>query len=255
MSFTFGGRNTSSLAGVTATLVEWPSLGGLAVESIDIPGRDGRFFAGASRSHTTFSFDVLIEGSTPAETAARRDNFVGLLDPSRGPRPLVVETEAAWVWPDALVSEEIQWKRHVWERGLGFTLRAEVSFETQGDADAREATPQVVSIGASAASFTLSTGNTSSYPRLEVATGAACVVTVGAFKLDLTATTGGTAVLDWDSMEFYVRNSAGSRVSSLVPKMSSYARPVLTQGQAVTVSVKRGTPFVACKFYPNARRV
>lgn len=255
MSFIYGGNDTRALAGVTAVLTEWPSLGGLAVESIDIPGRDGRFFAGASRSHSTFVFDVLIEGSTPAEAAARRDNFVGLLDPSRGPRPLMVEIDTAWLWREVLVSADIQWGRLTWERGLGFTFRADVSFETQGDADAREAVPQAVTIGAAAGSFTLAAGNTSSYPVLEFATGAACVVTIGSFTLNIAATAGGTAVLDWDSMEFYVRNGAGARVSSLVPHMSTYARPVLMLGQAVTVSVKRGAAFIACKLYPNARRI
>lgn len=255
MSFIYGGNNTKALAGVTATLTEWPSLGGLAIESIDMPGRDGRFFAGASRSHSSFVFDVLIEGSTPTEAAARRDNFVGLLDPSRGPQPLMVEIDTAWIWRDVLVSADIQWGRLVWERGLGFTFRADVSFETQGDSAAFEAVPQVVNIGAVAGSFTLATGNTSAYPVLEFATGAACVVTIGGYSLSLAATTGGTAVLDWDSMEFYVRNGAGARVSSLVPKMSNYSRPVLKLGQAVAVSVKRGTPYVACKLYPNARRI
>ena len=255
MSFIYGGSDTKALAGVTAVLAEWPSLGGLAIESIDIPGRDGRFFAGASRSHSTFVFDVLVEGSTPAEVAARRDNFVGLLDPARGPRPLMVEIDTAWLWRDVMVSADIQWGRLVWERGLGFTLRADVSFETQGDSDAREAAPQIVNFGAAAGSFTLAAGNTSSYPVVEFATGAACVVKVGGFTLNLAATAGGTAVLDWDSMEFYVRNGAGARVSSLVPHMSNYARPVLKLGQAVTVSVKRGAAFIACTFRPNARRI
>lgn len=255
MSFTYGGTNTESLAGVTATLTAWPSLGGLNIESEEIPGRDGRYFASASRSHSTFAFDVIISGATPAEVGARRDAFVGLLDPSRGPRPLVLETDTGWKWPDVLVSDGIDWDRLAWDRALGFTLRAEVTLETQGKASAFEATPQKVNLPG-AGSYTLGRGNTSSFPRIEFAGGAACAVKIGAYTLNMAATpAGSTVVLDWSEFEFSVRNSGGKRTASAVPLMSNFKRPVLRQGKATTISVSRGGAAVPVVIYPNARRI
>lgn len=254
MSFVYGGVQTDDLAGVTATLVAWPSLGGLEVDSFEAPGVDGRSFAGASRSHATFVFDVLIQGRTPQEAASRRDNFIGLLDPSRGPRNMVVETDTAWLWRDVLVSSAIEWERVGWDTGTGFTLRAEVSFETFGDPSAREVSPEVISFTAPR-SYTLTKGNTVAFPRLEFPTGAAAVVRIGSFVLNLAATSGGTVVLDWETFEFFVRNSAGARISSVVRHMNIYDRPALELGAAVNVSVKRGATDVAAKLFPNARRI
>lgn len=254
MSFIYGGTNTESLAGVTATLSAWPSLGGLSVESEAVPGRDARFYAGASRSHTAFTFDVVITGATPAEVGARRDSFVGLLDPSRGPRPLVLETDTAWRWEDVLVSESIEWDRVGWDYGVGFTLRADVSFETQGEASAREVTPQRVALPSSG-SFTLGRGNTSAFPRLEFAGGAACIVKVGAFTVNVAATPAGTVVLDWESFEFILRNASGARTGSAVRYMSNFERPVLPMGEAVAVSVSRGGSSIPVVLFPNARRI
>lgn len=255
MSFIYGGTNTESLAGVTATLVSWPSLGGLSVESEAVPGRDARFYAGASRSHSTFVFDVLITGASPAEVAARRDAFVGALDPSEGPRPLVVEMDTAWQWADVMPAAGLDWERVGWDRGVGFTLRAELPLETQGDASACEAAPQKVALPSSG-SYTLGRGNTSAFPRIEFASGAAAVVKVGAYTLNIAATpAGNTVVLDWNEYEFFIRNSAGKRTSSAVRYMSNYERPALRQGKATAVSVSRGGAFIPLTLYPNARRI
>ena len=255
MSFKYGGTKTDSLAGVTATLVSWPSLGGLSVESEDIPGRDGRFYSGATRSHSKFVFDVIVSGTSPADAAAKRDAFVGVLDPSEGPRPLVVEIDTAWTWPDVLPAAGLDWERVAWDRAVGFTLRAELTLETQGDASAREVAPQKVTYP-SAGSFTLSRGNTAAFPRIEFASGAAAVLKVGAFTLNIAATpAGNTVVLDWNDFDFSIRNPAGKRIESAVRYMSNYKQPSLRQGKATTVSVSRGGSFVPVTMYPNARRI
>lgn len=254
MSFVFGGTDTDSLAGVTATLTAWPSLGGLNIESEEIPGRDGRFYAGASRTHATFVFDVIIHGDTPAEVGARRDAFVGALDPSEGPRPLVLETDSAWTWPEVMAAEGIEWDRMTWKRDLGYRLRADVTMETQGVASALEAEPEEVKL-AKAGSYTLEHGNTSAYPRLEFAGGAACAVKVGGYSLDIAKTPAGTVVLNWQDFEFFIRNSGGKRTASAVPFMSNYGRPVLRQGVKADISVTRGGAAVPVVLYPNARRI
>lgn len=260
MSFIYGGVRSDDLAGVIATLVEWPSLGGLTLDTLDKVGAPGRFFGGSTRTHTSFVFDVIIQGANPQEALARRDNFVGLLDPSRGARPLALEFETAWVYPEVMVSGELAWSAMGWARDIGFNLRTEVTFETVGGApDARKVTPDVVSFTGSR-SFTLADGNTAVYPRLSfVATSSAAaadfVVNIGGFSVAVEAgfPSGHRADLDWEKMEFYRTNAAGVRQASIVPKLSHFDRPKISPGETVTVSVTGSTGNI--QFYPNARRI
>lgn len=252
--FILGGTSTASLAGVTATLKEWPSLGGLSIASRPVPGRGGRIFGGATQEATEFTFDVIIEGSSVAEVESRRDNFVGLIDPSRGPRAMRVEMDTLWQWDDVIVSDQIEWDRLAWERGTGFMLRADVSFETVGEPRAREVTPQSQTF-TTTHSYTLSRGNTSAYPTVEFPSGALATVNIGGFSVVVSATpTGLTNVLDYENFEFYQRNGSGVRVRSLVPYMSHFRRAVLTQGVAATISAV-GAPSGTRRIYPNARRI
>ncbi|MGP9487911.1 hypothetical protein [Glutamicibacter sp. BW80] len=255
MSFIFGGVDTNSLAGVTATLAEWPSLGGLSLETEDTEGRDARYFYGASQSHTAFTFDVLIEGSTPEQAAERRDNFVGLIAPHRGAQSLIAELDTAWQWWEVMVSGQIDWRPCGWHRGKSFTLRADVSFETVGDAAAMEAEQVPVSF-ASSLSFTLDRGNTVAYPQIEFPSGAQATVKVGGFEVVVSATTSGrTNVLDYQAMEFYQKDATtGARLASIVRFMSHFRRASLTPGQTVSVSVP-GAPTGSRRLYANARRI
>lgn len=254
MSFVYGGVNSDSLAGVTATLSEWPSLGG---HSLDVTDRlaGGRFYAGSSQTNSGFVFDVIIQGSTPAEVASRRDNFVGLLDPSRGPRDMVLETDTVWKFPDVLVSEGISWARMVWERGTGFALRADVGFETVGAAPHAVQVSPAAHTFTGASSYTLTLGNTASFPTIEFPSGSAATVKVGAHTVSVAATpAGSTVVLDYENFEFFRRSSAGVRVGSVVQFMSNFDRPRLQLGVSTAVSVT-GAPAGTRRLYPNARRV
>lgn len=253
MSFIYGGTSTDSLAGVTATLTEWPSLAGLTVETTDKPG-GGRYFGAASQTHSTFAFDVLIEGRTTTEVAQRRDQFVELLDPERGPRDLTVEIDTAWKYPEVMVSTGIQWERMVWERGTGFVLRAEVTFETVGAPEARQVTPEAVPF-TSSTSYTLTLGNTAAYPTIEFPSGAQATVAIGSFQVVVAATPAGfTNVLNYQDFEFYRKNGSGVKVGNLIAQMSHYRRAQIRKGTAVTVSVT-GAPAGTRRLYPNARRI
>lgn len=260
MSFKLGGVDTANLAGVTAILSELPSLGGLSIETVDNEGRDGRTYAAQSRTHATFAFDVIVEGATPAEVEERADNFIGLLDPSLGPRPLQVEPYGAWQWAAAMASAGISWGRMTWERGAGFVLRGEVTIETLDDPSAVEVSPEVFSFTGSA-SYARTLGNTVSYPRIVFdgyapAGGDPWIVQIGNFTLSIEAgiASGLRCSLDWQTFEFFLLNSSGAPVGSLVPKMSNYNRPALRPGQSVTVSVKRGAVTPTVTLYPNNRK-
>lgn len=253
MSFTYGGTNTDSLAGVKAALQSWPSLGGLSLETVEAP-RGGRFFGGAPRARTRFVHTVTIYNDSPDET--RRDNLVGLLDPSKGPRDLILETDARWKFPEVVVSEEINWEPMVYDPELGFMWRAEVVMETVGPAQAVLIEPVVRTFSAPG-KYTLEDGNTSTHPGVEFPSGPAATVKIGGFSVNIAETPSGlTNVLDYDAFDFYQRKSSGARVRSLVNYMSNYDRPELRLGAEASVSVTK-SPSTAVKFdlLPNARRV
>lgn len=260
MSFVYGGVRTDDLAGVIATLNEWPSLGGHSLETIDRVGRNGRFYAGHAQTRTQLVFDVIVEGANPAEVIERVNNFIGLLDPTRGPRPLAVEMETAWVWPDVLVASSIQWERMVWDRGVGFALRADVTFETTDDPQAREASPTRLILAGSTL-YTHNIGNTMSHPRISFdatssAGGAPWVVTIGGFQVSIDAgfASGQRVDLNWDTFEFWRTTAGGTRLGSVVAKMSNFNRPELHPGEQITVGVS-GPPTGNVYFYPNGRRI
>ncbi|CAH1192741.1 Distal tail protein [Glutamicibacter phage Montesquieu] len=251
MSFTYGGTDTDTLAGVKAALVQWPSMGGLSLETVDKVGNPGRFYAGHSQSHSQFVHIVTIQDETASET--RRDNFVALMDPDRGPRDLILETDSQWKFPDVLLAGPIEWDPLVWSPHTGFMWRAQVVMETVGVPYAVEVNPTVKTF-ATSTSYTLSSGNTSSHPTIEFPSGAKATVTVGGFSVEVAATPAGrTNVLDYQNFDFYQRNSAGVRVASLVRHMSDFDRPKLSLGVATTVSVT-GAPAGTRRLLPNARR-
>lgn len=252
MSFTYGGVNTDTLDGVSAALQSWPSLGGLRLETIDKEGPGGRFYAGASQSFTSFTHTVTIYNATPSE--GKRDNFVGLLDPSLGPRDLILETDTEWKWEDVLLASGIDWAPMVWHPVKGFMWRAEVVFETVGEPYAVQITTAVHTFTASS-SYTLSLGNRATFPTVEFPSGAAATVTIGAHTVTVDATPAGfTNVLNYQTMEFFRKNSSGVEVGSLVNFMSNFKRPTLQLGIPTALSVT-GAPAGTRRLYPNARRV
>lgn len=260
--FSYGGTSTSTLAGVEAILDEWPSLGGFNAEVIEKVGDDGVFFVGSGSTQNEFVFDVTIRSTDPDETFLRRNNFMAFIDPSRGPRKMLVEIENSWYWEDVLVSGEIKWGRAQWHVDTDFILQANVTFKTMGEPAARQVVPQVETFTGSK-TFTFNLGNTSSYPKIVFPAGQASgeypwVVKIGTFSVSLdTPIATGFASLDWENYEFYLQSTATSgRIASLVGNMSHYRRPVITPGDLVTVSVTRNkVADRAIDFYPNNRRI
>lgn len=254
MSFKYGAIDTAALAGVEATLTEWPSLGGLGLETLDIPN-GGRFLSAATQTHTEFEFLVDISGPTPQETFLRRDNFIGALDPEAGPRDLTVEQEPDWLWRDVMVANEIRWSRLYWRRGVGFKLTATVTLQTVGGtAEAVESAPQMIPF-TSTVNFTNSRGNTACHPTVEFPAGAQTTVNIGSFSVVIAKpkATSGTAVLDYENFEFYIRNTAGQGVELLTPYMGHFDRPSVQRGALAVVSCV-GAPAGTRRLYPNYRR-
>lgn len=254
-TFIYDGVRADNLDGVEARLTEWPSLGGLELETVDIPGAHGRFFGGASRSVLQFVFDVRVTGASPEQVYQRRDELVAVLNPSSGAGDLAIEGDSDWVTHDVVVAEEIAWERVIWRGASPLSLRGDVVLETVGrDPSARELNPHQVEFSSST-SFTLDRGNTSAFPSLLInGAGSPTTVTIGDFEVTLDPSTGWHLMLDWDRMRFYRTNGSGTvRYESVVGRMSNYDRPVLRPGETVQVSVS-GSPD-AVTLYPNARRI
>lgn len=251
MSFTYGGVNSDSLAGVRAMLESWPSMGGLSVETTDIPGADGVVFGGQTRSTVEFTFNVTVQGESVDEAYARRDQFVALLDPSRGPRALTLPDDDGWVFPEVLAASGIEWTGY--SLGGGATLlQGQVLFTTVGAASARQR--PLESVTGEAVTFT-QPGNTAGYPRVEFPVNVPDVnLQVNGQEWSLTGLPiGQWAVMDFDQMRFHLLDGeGGARVGSLVPHMDHYARAKVQSGTQAQIAL---SPPVTLTVYPNGRRI
>lgn len=256
MSFVYGGIDTNDLAGVTATLTKWPSLGGLSVDTSETPGTNGVVYGGHSHSSVSFTFEVDIEGDSVQQVFDRRDEFIRVIEPSRGPRDLVVEGEADWFYPDVLASTDIAWDRAVWISGT--ILRGDVSFQTVGVASAREIEPTAYD-ATGVVEFTAGRGNTASYPTIMLPSGGDLVVQINDFELQLNDTPQGlTAALDYDAFRFDLLDTSGNRVESLVPYMDHYDRASISPGaenSAQVTDLDSPDDPVTFIIYPNERRI
>ncbi|OSM43456.1 hypothetical protein [Nesterenkonia sp. PF2B19] len=259
-SFTYGGVLADDLDGVEARLTEWPSLGGLELHTVDVPGRNGRFFGGASREAQQIVFEIRVMGSSAEQTYRRRDELMAMLDPVRGPRDLVIEGDEDWAIPEVVVAESIDWERVIWRGGSPLSLRGDVVFETVGpEPAALEADPTELT-GTGSLTYTHDIGNTRAFPTIVVSTNGndeEYTITIGDHEVSLTRFfSWGTThelVLDYHRMEFYLWNTdRDEAVSSAVHRMSNYDRPRLEQGQTYQVEV---SPARAITFRPNARRI
>lgn len=258
MSFTYGGVHVDSLGGdICATPVEYPSQGGLEVDTLSTPGRDGRYYGGTRREAKSFEFEVTITGQTQAEAAEVRDDLMALIDPARGPQSLILDDMAEWMYTGATLSAEIGWEKHGWGSPDRKTIyQGTVQFETAEDPTAREIDPTEISFTGST-SYTHGTGTTSSFPRLEVrasGNGQVSSVTVG----DVTVGLDGNQfeedqvlVFDWENMRFSLYSPGGAKIASLVNRMDNFDRPVFQMGETYGVST---SPSRSAWLYPNARR-
>lgn len=251
MSITYGGERSDTIPGVKVRLLSWPSLGGLQIEATEKSGEGGRVFGEASQSHVTFPFEVTIWGDN--RDNPHRDAFIGLVDPSRGPRDLILETDLDWKFPSVITSQSIEWDPVYWDPVKGFVWRGQFVMETVGVPYAVLQAP-IVETFTSSLSFTLNRGNSTCHPTIEFPSGAATTVQVGDFSVAIGATpAGGTVVLDYEKFQFYREDSSGNRVASVVNLMSHYRRASILPGETVAVSAA-GAPAGTRRFIPNARR-
>lgn len=256
MSFTFGDFATEDF-GLIATLREFPSIDGLQLETLEAVGTDGRVLGGTTRSGSRFVFDVIIEGTSPDDAAAKQDAVALALDPARGEQRLTFDAAPGWQWAGILAGS-IRWQRGVWKHGL-CQLRADVVF------DALEAFGRPLAeegwewSGPGSWSVTRQLGNARSYPTVEVegvlSAAQKVTVTVGdlVVVVDGPLQAGQVLRLDWDKFDFG-RWVGPAKVASVVRGMSTLTRAEMWPGEATTFAVATTGAVTRATLIANSRR-
>jgi len=261
MSFTFGTFDTDAL-GVIAVLRELPSVDGLKIETLEAVGTDGRVLGGTTRSGSTFTFDTIVEGRTPDEAVELRDRIALALDPARGEQLLTFDAVPGWQWA-AILSASIQWQRMTWQPGVGFKLRADITFDSL-EAFGRPIVVEQWSYG-SAGSRTVrrAKGNARSYPTVEIegtiSADQTLTVTVGDVTTTLsnmTLSPGSVLRLDYETFDFG-RWQGDVKAASVVRSMSSLDRAELWPDEATRFAVSTtgtGDALTRVALIANSRR-
>lgn len=251
MMFKLNGVASTTLPGVEAGLVSWPSLPGVEIDSVRAPGSDGRILADASLSHARFTFDVTVDGKTMQELFDRTARFAAFVDPKRGPGRLDPTGGGVWEFTEAVLAEELEWVSH------GDFMRTTAVFET--DPFARPVTDETwARTGVGPLTVKRSKGTLASFPTIEIVgaltAAQTLTVTVGTYKCVITGpvASGETVRLDFDRFEF-ARWKGTTKVASLVANMSSLDRLMLWPDQTYSVSVATTGTLSTVKILANAR--
>lgn len=257
MSFTFGEFDTDSL-GLIATLRELPSIDGLQLETLEAVGTDGRILGGTTRSGTRFVFDVVLEGSSPAEAIAKSDEVALALDPARGEQRLTLDALPGWQWA-AILGATIRWQRVTWDAGAGYKLRADVAFDALG-AFGRPITEEAWQyLSPGNRTVKREKGNARSYPTVEIegtlTASQKVTVTVGDVTVDVTGPLqeGEVMKLDWESFDFG-RWRGPVKVASVVRAMSTLDRAELWPGEEAAFNVSTTGSVTRIALVANSRR-
>lgn len=257
MSFTFGEFDSDSL-GLIATLRELPSVDGLQIETLEAVGTDGRVLGGTTRSGASFTFDVVLSGSSPVEAAALRDAIALALDPARGEQRLTFDALPGWQFAGILAAR-IGWQRVTWDAQAGYKLRADVTFDCL-EAFGRPAAEEVwqyLTPGTRTVKREL--GNARSYPTVEVegALTAAqkMTVTVGDLVVDVSGPlqAGQVLRLDYDKFDFG-RWVGPVKVASVVRGMSTLDRAEMWPDEDVTFKIATTGSVTRTALVANSRR-
>lgn len=245
MSFTFGQFSfTDSLPTSFAIQREFPNMSGLGIESLEVPGMERRRFLQTDRPATTIVFDVILHADTAEELETRRDQLMTLLDPALGPQALVLDEHPDWYWT-AAVSDEIVWEKLTWGcEYRGYRYRADIVFETYGDAASRHVGEGGLPVVGEL--VIPPQGNTRAWPTIELrgtlTAGQSVTLAIDSHRDIFTVevlgplASGQVMRLDYDTMQFAVWQGT-TKVASLVNRMSHLERPETHPTSSTTVSV------------------
>lgn len=234
--FKLGAFDTDEIPGLEAILQTWPGLPGLSVETVDVPGQDGAFFAAQHLGQGAFAFDLTITTTTPAGALTLASVVAEACAPGIGLQPLALDIAPGWVWY-AVAAQELKWQRGLWVPGAQCTLKAPLTFQCTDPYG--YASPDETAAGGTSATITRAKGNVPSFPRIEIAGAFSAVdLTVGGVPLavEVPVAAGQALVLDYADLDFAVYDADGVKVRHAAPGMSSFDRFALPVGHPVTVT-------------------
>jgi len=253
--FQYGEFNTSDVDGLEAVLQSWPGLPGLAIETVEVPGQDGAFYAAGRLGQGGFGFDLTITSDTPAGALSLASGVAEACAPSHGLQPLALDLAPGWVWY-AAAAAELKWARGLWVPGAQCTLKAPLTFQCPDPYG--YAVPDETASGTTTATIDRTRGNVTSWPRIEVqGTFTAVHLDVGGDGLDVevAVAAGERLVLDYADMDFAVWDAAGtSKLRHATKGMSHYDRLALPLGETVVTATPTGGTVTALAIKANSRR-
>lgn len=237
MAFIFGAFDSRDVEGLTATLRAWPSPS-FRLDTVDAV--DGVFFARSALGTIEFTFDVRLEGTTPAEVLGKRDLLLAGCAPTLGLQALTPEVGDGWVWY-ATASKMADLVRAVWTPGALCQLRGDLTFYCSDGVG--WAAPDETITGATSVTIVRALGNLPSHPTIEVTGECAGVrLTIGGVQLDVAAVplaAGQRLVLDFQRMDFAVWAGA-VKVAHAAGGLSSFNRVALPLGSTVVTAAPLG---------------
>ena len=260
MSFTFGGFNTATMPGLFAGMKSWISLPGLSLDTVDAPGSDGVFFAGANLgAHPGFAYDVYVQASSRAGCQTMVDHLTQTLSPMAGLQDFTPGGWEGWVWR-AVLARQSEWSFGTWLPGSPWQMRCDMAFYCPDPYGYASPDEGVTWTTAGSRTFTRLLGNMTSYPSFDIKgtlnSSQAVTLTVNGTAVTVTSPLTSSQLLrmDYQTMDFGVWDSTGTtKLSSVVGQMSAFDRLTLPVGASTVALATTGT-LTSCQMQANSRR-
>lgn len=257
MSFRLGTFDTGDIPGFKAILTEWPMLP-TELHLDELPAGDGALYYRSRMTQTEWSFRLELTGSDLADVLDKADQISAALNPKmKHLQDFTPNPHEGWTWQGVL-SEPISWERDqvLWfsDRGIS-RLAGNATITTPNPYGYRSEAAKTLS---EAGTLALSAGgNTSFYPTIEfrgVLSSSQSFIARGVRVLG-PLTSGQTLVLDFEKLDFYIKNtSTGAKVRNVADRLSNFSRLEGVGSLNVPVSVSGGI-FTQAVGRVNSRRI
>lgn len=257
MSFKLGTFDTDSVEGFKAILTEWPMLP-VELSLDELPSGDGSLYYRSRMSETEWVFRLELTGSDVADVMAKADAISRALNPKiHGEQDFTPNAADDWVWQGVL-GAPISWERDkvLWFSDQGISRMAgEATVVTPNPYGYSEGVP--VSLSSSGVLSLAGEGTTSFYPTIEFrgVLNSAQRFNAGPVQVAGPLAAGQTLVLDFENLDFYIKNTAtGDKIRNVADRFVVFSRLEGLDTLNVPVSVSAGT-FTQAVGRVNSRRI
>lgn len=256
MSFKLGTFDTEDIVDFKAILTEWPVLP-TEMTLDDLPAGDGALYYKSRMGSTEWVFNLEVTGTNLADVLAKADQISMAFNPQlHGLQDFTPNAMAPWVWQGALAGP-ITWQRDkvLWFSDQGISrLSGVATIATPNPYGYTQGAAVVVSVPGNMA--LAGQGNTSYYPTIEFrgVLSAAQRFIAGATEVSGPLADNQTLVLNFEELDFYVKNTAtGVKVSNIADRFTKFTRIKGIDAITIPVSVSAGTFTQAVGRVPSRR--